>query len=124
MRILTLVIVVPVAAAVVFGASILGNAVKKPAQQLDTVISQPAHAASATAAANLSTAVSAAASYRVDHGSYMGMTTRDLLRYDAALAPTVLVKQATSNAYCMESTVAEATVSIRGPSGTYVTGSC
>jgi hypothetical protein len=124
MRISSLMIVVPVVAAVIFGAYILGHAVDKPSQQLDKVISEPGRAASATAAANLSTAVSAAASYRFDHGSYAGMTTKDLRDYDKGLAPTVSVKQASGDAYCMESKVADATVSIRGPSGTFVTRSC
>ena len=77
-----------------------------------------------TAEANLQLAVSAAASYRIDHGTYAGMTTSDLRSYDKALASGVSVKRATSSAYCVESTVAGATASIRGPNGTFVARRC
>jgi hypothetical protein len=124
MRISTLLIVVPVAAAIGVGAYVLGNAVDKPAQQLDTVISEPAQAASATAEANLSAAVSAAASYKIDHGSYAGMSTSDLRDYDKGIASAVDVKKASARSYCIESTVAGATITIRGPNGTFTARRC
>ena len=93
-------------------------------EQLETVVSEPAQAAGATAQANLVAAVSAAASYRVDHGTYAGMTTNELRSYDRAIASGVSVKEATEGAYCVESTVAGATVSIRGPNGTFVARGC
>src|SRR5580765_82164 len=112
MRISTVVIVVVAAAGVVFGAYTIGHAVDEPVKQLETVVSEPAQAAGATAQANLAAAVSAAASFRVDHGTYAGMTTNELRTYDNALAPGVSVKVANEGAYCLESTVAGATVSI------------
>ena len=124
MRISNVLIVVCAAAGIAIGAYFVGHAVDEPAKQLDTVLSEPAQAASATAEANLQSAVSAAASYRVDHGTYAGMTTSDLRSYDKGLASGVSVKQATDGAYCVESTVAGATVSIRGPNGTFVARRC
>src|SRR3954451_356452 len=124
MRISTFLIVVCAAAGIGVGAYLLGHAVDAPAKQLDTVISEPAQAAGATAAANLQPAVSAASSYRIDHGTYAGMTTSDLRSYDNGIAPGVSVKQASAEAYCVESTVADATVSITGPNGTFVARAC
>ena len=124
MRVLNLLIIVCVAAGVAFGAYHLGHAVDAPAKQLDTVVSEPHQAAAATAQANLGAAVSAAASYKLDHGTYAGMTTNALRGYDRGLASSISVKQATAGAYCLESTVAGATASVRGPNGTFVAHRC
>jgi hypothetical protein len=124
MRISTLLIVVSAIAGIVIGAYFVGHAVDEPAKQLDTVLAEPAQAASVTAQANLQAAVSAAASYRFDHGSYAGMTTDDLRIYDKGLPSGVAVRQASDRAYCVESSVAGATVSIRGPNGTFVAQGC
>jgi hypothetical protein len=124
MRISTFLIVVCAAAGIGVGAYLLGHAVDGPAKQLDTVIAEPAQAASVTAEANLQAAVSAATSYRIDHGTYAGMTTGDLRSYDKGLASGVSVKRASASAYCVESTVAGATASIKGPNGTYVARRC
>jgi hypothetical protein len=124
MRLVNLLIVVCVVAGLGVGAYVLGRAVDAPAKQLETVVSVPARSASATADANLAAAVSAAASYKVDHGSYAGMTTSDLRGYDRALASTVTVDEASAGAYCIESTVAGATASVRGPAGSFVAGRC
>src|SRR3954447_13592142 len=70
MRLINLLIIVAVAAGIGIGAYRVGHAVDEPARQLETVVSEPARAASATAEANLGAAVSAAASYKVDHGTY------------------------------------------------------
>jgi hypothetical protein len=123
-RVLNLLIIVCVAAGVGFGAYHLGHAVDEPAKQLETVVSEPRQAAGATAQANLGAAVSAASSYKLDHGSYAGMTTNALRGYDRGLASTVAVKQATASGYCLESTVAGATASVRGPNGTFVAHRC
>src|SRR4051812_12596700 len=124
MRVSNFLIVAGAAAGIGIGAYVLGHAVDQPARQLDTVLSEPAQAAAATADANLAAAVSAAASYKLDHGSYAGMTTSDLRDYDRAIAPGVSVRQATASAYCVESTVADAIASIRGPNGTFVARRC
>ena len=124
MRLFNLLIVVCAAAGIAIGAYFVGHAVDEPARQLDTVVSEPAEAASATAAANLQAAVSAAALYRLDHGTYAGMTTSELRSYDSALASGVSVDAASDRAYCVESTVADAMVSIRGPNGTFVARRC
>jgi hypothetical protein len=125
MRVLNVLIVLCAAAGIVVGAHFVGHAVDEPARQLDTVVSEPGRAASTTAAAaNLQSAVSAAASYRLDHGTYAGMTTSDLRSYDPELASGVSVSAASDGAYCVESTVAGAMVSIRGPNGTFVARRC
>ena len=124
MRISTFLIVACAAVGIAFGAYVLGHAVDEPAKQLDTVVSEPHQAADATAQANLGPAVSAAASFRIDHGTYAGMTTNALRGYDRGLASSVAVKQATAVAYCIESTVADATVSVSGPNGTFVARGC
>jgi hypothetical protein len=125
MRVINFLIIVAVAAGIGIGAYVVGHAVDEPAKALDTVVvSTPARAASATAEANLGAAVSAAASYKVDHGTYAGMSTSDLRSYDNALASGVSVKKATETAYCVESTVAGATVSITGPNGTFAARGC
>jgi hypothetical protein len=124
MRLINLLIIVAVAAGVGFGAYFVGHAAGEPAKQLETVVSMPAQAASATAEANLGAAVSAAASYKVDHGTYAGMKTSDLRSYDNAIASDVSVKKATESAYCVESTVRKSTVSITGPNGTFAPRGC
>lgn len=124
MRISTFLIVVSAAAGILIGAYFVGHAVDEPAKQLDTVLAEPAQSASVTAQANLQAAVSAAASYRFDHGTYAGMTTGDLRSYDKGLPSGVAVRKATDSAYCVESSVAGATVSIRGPNGTFVAQGC
>ena len=124
MRLINLLIIVAVAAGVGIGAYVVGHAAGEPAKQLDTVVAMPAQAASATAEANLGAAVSAAASYKVDHGTYAGMKTSDLRSYDNAIASDVSVKKATESAYCVESTVRSATISITGPNGTFAPRGC
>jgi hypothetical protein len=124
MRISTVLIVGCAAAGIGIGAHFVGHAVDGPARQLDTVVSEPDRAGSAVAEANLQPAVSAAASYRFDHGTYAGMTTGELRSYDKGLASSVSVRQASSGAYCVESTVAGATASITGPNGTFVARRC
>ena len=124
MRISTLLIIVCAAAGIGIGAYFVGHAVDQPAKQLDTVIAEPARAASVTAEANLQSAVSAAASYHFDHGTYAGMTTSDLRSYDKGLPSGVSVSGASAGGYCVESTVDGATVSIRGPNGTLVARRC
>src|SRR5436305_14259267 len=124
MRISNFLIVICAAAGIGVGAYLLGHAVDAPAKQLDTVVAEPAQAASVTAEANLQMAVSAATSYRIDHGTYAGMTTGDLRSYDKGLAPGVSVRKASASAYCVESTVSDATASIRGPDGTFVARGC
>ncbi len=124
MRISTFFIILTAAAAVGAGAYFVGHAASQPADQLDAAVSQPAQAASVTAQANLTAAVSAASSYNLDHGTYAGMTTRDLRSYEKDLGPGVSVKDATANGYCVESTYRSATVSIRGPDGTFVSSGC
>ena len=52
------------------------------------------------------------------------MTTGDLRSYDKGLPSGVSVSAASDSAYCVESTVAGATVSIRGPNGTFVARRC
>jgi len=120
----TLVIVVGAAAGIGIGAYAIGHAVDKPAEQLGAVLSEPAQAATATAESNLSPAVAAAAAYGADHGTYSGMTTSSLRSYDRAIASSVSVRQASAGAYCLESTVAGVTVSIRGPNGAFVERRC
>jgi len=124
MRISTFFIILGAACAVGAGAYFVGHAASQPAKQLDTVVSEPAQAASVTAESNLTAAAAAAASYRVDHGTYAGMTTRDLRSYDTGIGSGVSVKDATSDGYCVESTFREATVSIEGPNGTFVARGC
>jgi hypothetical protein len=123
MRISTFFITLAAAGAVGVGAYSVGHAASQPAKQLDPV-SQPGQAAGVTAEANLTAAVSAAASYRFDHGTYAGMTTRDLRSYEKDIAPGVSVKDAAADGYCVESTVRGATVSIKGPDGTFVASGC
>src|SRR4051794_2410519 len=110
MRISTLLIVGAVAAGVGIGATKVGHAVDEPARQLQTVIGAPAQSAGAAASANLQSAVAAAASYRLDHGSYAGMSTDDLRSYDNAIAHDVSVKAASGSGYCMQATVEDETV--------------
>src|SRR3954447_5779203 len=99
MRISTFLIVVCAAAGIGIGAYLLGHAVDAPAKQLDTVIAEPAQAASVTAEATRQAAVPAATSYRIDHGSYAGMTTGDLRSYDKGFPSGVSVKKASASAY-------------------------
>lgn len=122
MRISTFFISLAAAGAVGVGAYSVGHAAGQPAKRLDPV-SQPAQAAGVTAEANLTAAISAAASYRFDHGTYAGMSTRDLQSYKD-IAPGVSVKDATANGYCVESDFRGATVSIKGPDGTFVASGC
>jgi hypothetical protein len=118
------VIVVAAVAGAGIGAYRVGHAVDGPAKQLETVVSEPAQAAAATARANLAAGVVAAASYRIDHGGYSGMTTSGLRSYDKALASGVSVRRATTGAYCLESSDAGATVSIDGPNAAVVAQGC
>jgi hypothetical protein len=124
MSVSTALIIGAAAVCIGVGAYKLGHAVDQPARQLDTVVSEPAQAAGATAAANLKAAVSAAALYKIDHGTYAGMTTKGLRGYDIAIASSVSVKRAAGGGYCIESTVAGATVSIIEPTGALVARHC
>ena len=112
-------------AAAGFGVYKLGRGVDTPARELTTiVVGIPRQAAVATAEANLSVAVSAAAAYRSEHGTFAGMSTASLQGYNGPGNNAVAVASATADAYCIESTIGVTTVSIRGPDGTYVVGPC
>ena len=124
MRISTFFITLGAATAVGIGAYVVGHAASQPADQLDAVVSQPAQAANVTAQANLTAAVSAAASYRFDQGTYAGLTTKALRGYDTTIATGVSVKDASADGYCIQSTLGSSTFSIRGPNGTFVARPC
>src|SRR5689334_7274409 len=124
MRLTTLLIIVCAIAGGVFGASRVGHAVDGPARQLQTVIGETTQAAGATAQSNLAGVVSAAAAYKVEHGTYDGMTTGALRSYDGGLASSVSVRQASASSYCVESKADGATVSITGPNGFVVAHGC
>jgi hypothetical protein len=125
MRISTVVIVVAVLGAGGYGAYKLGHAADKPANEMFTVAGMPQQAAVASAEANLAGAVSAANSYKLDHSGYVGMTTSTLRKsYDSSLAAGITVRRATAAAYCIESVVSGAVVSIRGPNGGFIVGRC
>ena len=96
MRASNFLIVVAAAAGIGIGAYFVGHAVDEPAKQLDTVLAEPAQSANVTAQANLQSAISAAATYRIDHGTYAGMTTGALRSYDKGLPSGVSVEQATA----------------------------
>lgn len=125
MRISTVVIISTALATAGFGVWKLGHAADAPANEMFTVAAIPQQASVATAESNLAGAVSAASSYKLDHSGYSGMSAGDLrTSYDAGLAGGITVRNATATAYCIESTVNGATVSIRGPNGAFVVGPC
>lgn len=124
MRISTFFIIVGAVTAVGVGAYVVGHAAGQPADQLDAVVSQPAQAANVTAQANLTAAVSAAASYRFDQGTYAGLTTKALRGYDRSIASGVSVERASADGYCIQSALGSSTFSIRGPNGSIVAGAC
>jgi hypothetical protein len=124
MRLSTALIAAVVLAAGGYGAYKLGHATDKPANDLLTVAAIPQQASVAAAESNLAGAVAAAHSYKLDHSGYAGMSAGDLKSYDAALAVGIIVRTASAAAYCMESTVNGTTVSIRGPNGSFVVGTC
>jgi hypothetical protein len=111
-----------VIAAAGIGVYKLGHAAD--ANQMFTVVSIPQQASVATAESNLAGAVSAANSYKLDNSGYTGMSASGLKRYDSALGGGIVVKSATAAAYCIESTIGTTTVSIRGPNGSFVVGTC
>jgi hypothetical protein len=124
MRLSTALIAAVILAAGGYGAYKLGHATDKPANDLLTVAAIPQQASVAAAESNLAGAVAAAHSYKLDHSGYAGMSASDLKSYDAALAVGIIVRTASAAAYCMESTVNGTTVSIRGPNGSFVVGTC
>jgi len=124
MRISTFFILLFAAIAVGAGAYFVGHSVLQSSDSLDTVATEPAQAANVSAEANLTAAVSAAASYRFDNGSYSGMTTSKLHGYDKSVGSGVSVKSASPTGYCIQSSVASATFSIEGPDGTFVAHGC
>ena len=125
MRISTLVIVVVAVAAGGYGIYKLGHAADKPANEMFTVAGIPQQASVATAESNLAGAVAAASSYKLDHSGYSGMSANDLRsNYDSTLAAGITVRTATAAAYCIESDVGSTVVSIHGPNGSFVVGSC
>jgi hypothetical protein len=124
MRISTFFITLFAALGVAFGAYFVGHSVLQSSNQLDAVAAEPAQAANVAAEANLTAAVSAASSYHFDNGTYVGMTTSKLHGYDTSIGSAVSVKRGTSRGYCIQSTVAGATYSIKGPDGTFVAHGC
>ena len=69
-------------------------------------------------------AIPAIEAFGADHGTYAGMTTKKLRRYDAAISPKLEVVRAAKTGYCVEATVAGETYSFRGPQGPLAVGSC
>ena len=94
MRISTVLIVVCAAAGIVFGAYFVGHAVDEPGEQLETVLSEPAQAASRDGGGESgSRPCRPRRPTEFDHGTYAGMTTSDLRSYDKRLAPGVSVRR-------------------------------
>jgi hypothetical protein len=85
--------------------------------QTQTVIGQPvqltSNAGAQAAAANARSAAALLEAFHAANGTYAG-----------APAPGATVAEADQSSYCIESTVARQTVSIRGPGGTVVAGAC
>ena len=68
------------------------------------------------AESHLLAAVWTAEAYRQDHGSYSGMDTVDLLRFDPRLPRTLAVVSAQRRSYCLTDSVSGRSWSTSGPS--------
>lgn len=73
-------------------------------------------------ARDVRSAIPAAEAYHADNGTYAGMTVAKLRRIDTSLK-RVLVREATKNRYCIQSTLAPF-VHFTGPGGLTRAGAC
>jgi type IV pilus assembly protein PilA len=76
------------------------------------------------ASSNVRSAIPSAEAYYSDNNTYVGMTTVTLRAIDSGLAKSLVVGSATTNAYCLQSTVGNKNASVDGPGGTITTVVC
>lgn len=77
-----------------------------------------------SAKSNVRASIPAIEAWNADHGTYAGMTVRELrVKYDYGI-PDVKIVKASKSAYCVESTAGGETWSYRGPTRGFVAGGC
>ena len=78
-----------------------------------------------TARANVRQAVDAVEAFRSDRGTYAGLGSAALHRYDPALSPSSYdFERAGEKSYCVESSSGGRTWHLAGPAGDVARGSC
>jgi len=80
--------------------------------------------AASSAKSNVRASIPAIEAWNADHGTYAGMTVRELrVKYDYGI-PDVKIVKASKTAYCVESTAGGETWSYHGPTRGFMAGGC
>jgi uncharacterized protein (UPF0333 family) len=94
------------------------------AKTTSTLLAYPDQAASATAQANVASALTAMQAYGAANGGYSSATVAGLGQIDAGLGQTISLHDLTATSFCVQSTVRSATASATGPGGSIVDAPC
>ena len=89
-----------------------------------TLLAFPDQAASATAQANVASALTAMQAYGAANGGYSSATPAALAQINAGLGATITLHDLTATSFCVQSTVRSATASASGPGGSIVNDPC
>jgi hypothetical protein len=81
-------------------------------------------AASATAQANVVSALPAMQAYGAANGGYASASVAALQQINAGIGPTISLHDLTATSFCIESTVGTTSASASGPGGQIVNGPC
>jgi hypothetical protein len=115
-----LVLAIVIAAGVGLGLHFIG---RTAAKTTSTLLSFPDQAASATARANVASALTAMQAFGAANGGYASATVAGLTQIDAGLGSTITLHDLSATSYCVQSTVRTATASA-GTGGTIVDSPC
>jgi hypothetical protein len=89
-----------------------------------TLLALPDQASVAVARANATAALPALQAFAAANGGYAGATIAGLQQVNASIGAGISLHDLSASAYCLQSTIGSATVSVTGPGGPIVDSPC
>jgi hypothetical protein len=117
------IVAVLIAAALAIGAVIWWTG-RSASQVTSTLLALPDQASVAVARANMTSALPALQAFAAANGGYAGATVAGLQQINASIGSGISLHDLSATAYCLQSTIGTATVSMTGPGGPIVDSPC
>jgi hypothetical protein len=117
------IVAVLLAAALAIGA-VIWFAGRSADKVTSTLLALPDQASVAVARANATSALPALQAFAAANGGYAGATIGALQQVNASIGSGISLHDLSASAYCLQSTIGTATVSVTGPGGPIVDTPC
>jgi hypothetical protein len=117
------IVAVLLAAALAIGA-VIWFAGRSADKVTSTLLALPDQASVAVARANATAALPALQAFAAANGGYAGATIAGLQQVNASIGSGISLHDLSASAYCLQSTIGPATVSVTGPGGPIVDMPC